>query len=170
MGRLRILAKLAIPIGLLAFIVACTQAPPPAPPDTRAADEATLRDLDAQWSKVTAAKDVEGFLALVADDAMVFPSNAPMVSGKEAIRKWAEEMMASPGLAIGWKATKAEAARSSDLGYTIGTYEQTLSDPKGKPVSDRGKYVTVWKKQAGGTWKVAADIFNSDLPAAGAAH
>jgi uncharacterized protein (TIGR02246 family) len=170
MGRLRFFANLAIPIGLLAFLVACTQAPPPAPPDTRAADEATLRDRDTEWSKVTADKDVEGFVGFYADDAMVFPSSASMVMGKEAIRKWATEMMASPGFAISWQVTKAEAARSSDLGYTIGTYELTLNDPKGKPVSDRGKYLTVWKKQADGTWKVAADISNSDLPAAGAAH
>jgi hypothetical protein len=29
------------------------------------------------------------------------------------------------------------------------------------------KYVTAWKKQSDGTWKVTADIFNSDLPSAG---
>jgi len=170
MGRLRIFAKLAIPIGLLAFLVACTQAPPPAPPDTRAADEATLRDLDTQWSKATAGKDAEGFVGFFADDAMLCPPNTPMLTGKDAIRKWATDMMANPGFAVGWKVTKAEAAGSSDLGYTIGTYELTLHDPKGKPVSDQGKYVTLWKKQADGTWKVAADIFNSDLPAAGAGH
>jgi uncharacterized protein (TIGR02246 family) len=170
MGRLRILTKLAIPIGLLAFLAACTQAPPPAPPDTREADAATLRDLDAQWSKVAAAKDVEGYVGFYADDAMVFPPNAPMVTGKEGIRKlWADDM-ARPGFAVSWQITQAEVARSSDLGYTIGEYEETVNDPKGKPVSDRGKYLTVWKKQADGTWKVAADIFNSDLPAAGAAH
>jgi ketosteroid isomerase-like protein len=170
MRRLRIFAKLAIPIVLLGFGVACTQAPPPAPPDTRAADAATLRDRDTQWSKVTANKDVEGFVGFVADDAMVFPSNAPMVSGKEAIRKWVTELTASPGFAVEWKPSKAEAAGSSDLGYSIGTYEMTVNDAKGKPMTDRGKYVTVWKKQADGTWKVAADIFNSDLPATGAAH
>jgi ketosteroid isomerase-like protein len=40
----------------------------------------------------------------------------------------------------------------------------TTPDPAGKPVTDRGKYVTIWKKQADGSWKVIADIFNSDLP------
>ncbi|MBI1941234.1 MAG: SgcJ/EcaC family oxidoreductase [Acidobacteria bacterium] len=170
MGRLRIFAKWAIPIGLLAFVLACTQAPPPAPPDTRVADAATLRDLDAQWSKATAAKDVEGFVGFFADDGMLFPPSTPKVTEKDGIRKWATEMITNPGFAVGWQVTKAEAARSSDLGYTMGTYELTVHDPKGKPVTDRGKYITVWKKQADGTWKVAADIFNSDLPAAGAAH
>ena len=76
--------------------------------------------------------------------------------------------MANPGFALSWQLTKAEASRGGDLGYTVGTYVLTLHDPKGEPVTDRGKYVTVWKKQADGSWKVAADIFNSDLPAAGA--
>ena len=41
--------------------------------------------------------------------------------------------------------------------------------PKGKPVADRGKYVTIWRKQPDGKWKVVADILNSDLPVPGAA-
>jgi ketosteroid isomerase-like protein len=31
-------------------------------------------------------------------------------------------------------------------------------------VTDHGKYVAVWKKQADGNWKVAVDIWNTDLP------
>jgi hypothetical protein len=38
--------------------------------------------------------------------------------------------------------------------------------PKGKVLTDTGKYVVVWRK-VGGEWKAAADIFNSDLPASG---
>ena len=166
MGRLRIIAKLGIPTMLLVLLAACTQAPPPAPPDTRAADAAAIRDRDAAWSKVTAAKDVEGFVGFVADDGVICPPNAPALTDKEAIRKWATDMTSSPGIAVGWTPSKAEAAGSSDLGYSIGTYEMTVNDAKGKPMTDRGKYVTVWKKQADGSWKVAADIFNSDLPAA----
>jgi hypothetical protein len=31
---------------------------------------------------------------------------------------------------------------------------------------ERGKYLTIWHKQADGTWKVVRDMFNSDLPLA----
>jgi ketosteroid isomerase-like protein len=51
----------------------------------------------------------------------------------------------------------------------MGTYQGTMNDAKGKPITDRGKYVTVWKKQADGNWKVVVDIFNSNLPAPEAA-
>ena len=46
-----------------------------------------------------------------------------------------------------------------------GTYEETMTDANGKPVKDRGKYIEIFKKQADRTWKVVADIWNSDLPA-----
>jgi ketosteroid isomerase-like protein len=58
-----------------------------------------------------------------------------------------------------------EVAKSGDLACLSGTYELTMNDPGGKPVSDRGKYVEVWEKQADGKWKCGTDIWNSDLPA-----
>jgi len=144
-------------LALLSFTVACQQA------DTRAADESALKDLDAQWSKAAAAKDVESTVSYYADDAVLMPPNAPIATGV-AIRDFWKSMIASPGFAGGWKATKAEVARSGDLAYLTGTYELTENDASGKPVNDRGKYVEVWKKQADGKWKAMADIFNSDLP------
>jgi ketosteroid isomerase-like protein len=45
-----------------------------------------------------------------------------------------------------------------------GTYELSETDASGKPSTDKGKYLEVWKKQAGGDWKCAVDMFNSDLP------
>ena len=170
MRRLCIGWIFALAIGLATFMAACQQQPqePQAPPDTRAADEASLRNSDMQWSKAAGAKDVQQFVSFFADDGSLLPPNASLLATKEKIRTWASELMANPGFALSWQLTKAEASRGGDLGYTVGTYVLTLHDPKGEPVTDRGKYVTVWKKQADGSWKVAADIFNSGLPAAGA--
>jgi len=47
--------------------------------------------------------------------------------------------------------------------YSQGTYTLTMTNPKTKkPLTDKGKYLTVYTKQADGSWKVAADTFNSD--------
>ena len=73
-------------------------------------------------------------------------------------------LMNTPGFALTFQSTKVEVARAGDLGYSIGAYELTLNDAKGKPVKDRGKYATVWKKQADGSWKAVVDMFSSDLP------
>ena len=144
------------------FASACGQQ---APPDTRGADANALRDLDAAWSKTASANDVDGTMSYYTDDATLLPPNAPAATGKPAIRStWTAILV--PGNAVSWQADKVEVAHSSDLGYTIGTYQATFKDPQGKPIADRGKYEEVWKKQADGKWKVVADMYSSDLPAA----
>ncbi|HEY2963699.1 MAG TPA: DUF4440 domain-containing protein [Pyrinomonadaceae bacterium] len=132
--------------------------------DTRAADEATLKNLDAEWSKAAGAKDVDKTVSYYSDDALVMPPNSPVLTGKEPIRAIWKGMLSAPGFAGGWKSTKVEVAHSSDLGYVTGSYEMTENGPGGKPMTDKGKFLEVWKKQADGSWKCVADMFSSDLP------
>jgi ketosteroid isomerase-like protein len=57
-----------------------------------------------------------------------------------------------------------KASKGGDMVYTIGTYTQTMTNPKTKkPMTDTGKYITIYTKQADGSWKAEADTFNSDL-------
>jgi len=128
--------------------------------------EQALRDADAQWSKAAAAKDLDKTVSYYSNDAIVMPPNASSATTKDAIRNVWKDMIASAGLTITWNATKVEVAKSGDIGFVSGTYELTMNDANGKPVNDRGKYLEVWEKQADGTWKCGADIWNSDLPVA----
>ena len=148
-------------IVLLSFAFVCLA---PAA-DTKSAIEKALRDLDAQWSAAAGANDLDKTVSFYSDDAIVMPPNAPGATTKETIRSAWKEMLTTPGAAISWKATKVEVAKSGDLACVSGAYEQTTIDASGKPVTDRGKYVEVWEKQADGKWKCSADIWNSDLPA-----
>jgi uncharacterized protein (TIGR02246 family) len=132
--------------------------------ESKSSDEQTIRDLDAQWSKAAAAKDVDKTVSYYSDDAIVLPANAPIATTKDAIRKLWQGLLTSPGTAISWKSDKVEMAKSGDMAYLSGTYELTMNDATGKPSTDHGKYIVVWEKE-GGTWKAAADIWNSDLPA-----
>ena len=168
MRRNRWVAFLVFSFGLAMLTLTCREKETAPAPDTRAEDERALRDSDAQWSKAAGAKDVEQFVSFFADASSELPPNAPMLTGKEAIRKWASEFMAQQ-VALSWQPTKVEVSRAGDIGYEIITYQLTINNPKGKPVTDHGKGLTVWKKQPGGNWKVVADTFNSDLPEAGAA-
>jgi len=47
---------------------------------------------------------------------------------------------------------------------SFGTYELSFDGPGGVRIVDNGKYMTVWKKGTDGSWKVAADMFNTSLP------
>ena len=131
------------------------------------AEEAAIRAAEDEALKIAQAKDAERWASVYADDARVFPPNAPLVTGKEAIRKLFAELFASPGFEIDWEVTRVEVSRAGDLGYVVGTHKVTVNDAEGNPVTDRGKWIAIWKKQADGTWKCIEDIWNSDLPTGG---
>lgn len=152
---------------LFLFLSLSTACQSSATSDTRAADEATLRKLDDEWSKAVGARDVEKTISYYSDDAIVMPPNIPTLTGKEPIRALWKSMLGSPDFSGGWKVVKVEVARSGDLAYVSGNYEFNEKDDSGKPITDKGKYLEVWKKQADGTWKCVADMFNSDLPSGG---
>lgn len=133
-------------------------------PNTSTTDEAALRKLDDEWSKAVGAKDVEKTMAYYVDDALMMPPNIPALTGKGAIRALWKSLLEAPAFSGGWKATKIDVARSGDLAYVSGTYELTESDDNGQPMTDKGKYMQVWKKQSDSNWKCVAHMFSSDLP------
>ena len=147
---------------LVAFTTACTQAPPP---DTHDADVQSLKDTEAAWVKVVAAKDFEKTVSYYADDASLLMSNAPAANGKDAIRAALKPVFDDPNSSLAFQPSRVEVAKSGDLGYAQGTYTITTTDPKTKkPVTDKGKYLVAYKKQTDGTWKAMADMDSSDMP------
>jgi uncharacterized protein (TIGR02246 family) len=135
---------------------------PPAAADTRVADEAAIRAASQEWSNAASGRDLEKAVSFYADDATYNPPGAPLAAGKDAIRKQWTQVMAVPGIDLRWATSKVEVARSGDLAYDTGAYTLTKNDANGKPVTTKGKYVVVWKKQADGKWKVIEDIDNPD--------
>ena len=132
--------------------------------DNRSVNETVIRDLDAQWAKTAAAHDLNGTLSYYSDDAVLLPPNAPVANTKDAIRTiWAE--LTAPSVSLSWQVSRVEVAKSGDLAYSTGTYTLAMQDPQGKLISDKGKFMEVWKKQRDGEWKTVADTYNSDLPA-----
>ena len=154
--------SMLVSLMLLAFTTACTQAPPP---DTHDADVQSLKDTEAAWVKVVAAKDFEKSMSYYADDASLLWPNAPTINGKDAIRAALKPFFDDPNSSLAFQPSRVEVAKSGDLGYAQGTYTWTMTDPKTKkPVTDKGKYLVAYKKQVDGTWKAMADMDNSDMP------
>jgi uncharacterized protein (TIGR02246 family) len=121
-----------------------------------------IAKLDDEWSKAAAARDVDKVASYYAEDAIAYPPNEPAANGREAAKKVWAAYFAEPTFKISWKATHAEVAKSGDLGFTAGTYEDSFKGPDGKMVSEKGKYVCTWKKQKDGSWKATHDIWNGD--------
>jgi ketosteroid isomerase-like protein len=126
--------------------------------------ERILRELDAQWSKAAAARDLEQTVGFYSDDAVVLPPNATTAATKETVRNVWKDLLAAPGLVINWKPSKVKLGHNGAMAWVSGAYELTMNDVGGKPINDHGKYLEVWEKQADGNWKCSADMWNSDLP------
>ncbi len=73
------------------------------------------------------------------------------------------EMMAA-GTITDMKATTNDLMVAGDLAVETGSYQLTMVPKKGKPTPEKGKYLTVWKRQPDGTWKIVRDIDNTDTP------
>jgi uncharacterized protein (TIGR02246 family) len=155
-------------ISFVVFLAGCTPAAPPlAPPDTHDADAKAIKGVEAAWVQAFTTKDVDKVAAFYTDDASVFLPGAPIITGIPAIKAALKPMIADRNFSLNFAADKVDVAKSGDLGYSQGAYTMTYSPLKGKTtVVEKGKYVTIFKKQTDGSWKNVADIFNADAPAA----
>ncbi len=122
-----------------------------------------VRNADVAWMDAMRSKSADRFMEFLTADATLMPPNEPQVAGPVNIRDWVTHLFAMPGFDVEWEATTVEVAAAGDLAYTSGRYDLKLEMPGGAPMSDTGKYTTVWKKQSDGTWKVVVDIFNSSV-------
>jgi len=147
---------------LAALAAGCSNAPAPLP-DTRAADVQAVKDLEAAWVKDAAAKDEDKWVSYFAEDASGLYPGAGILNGKAAIKVAMGPYFADPNFSLTFQSTRAMASKGGDMVYSQGTYTMTVTDPKTKkPMTDKGKYLTVYTKQADGSWKAVADTFNSD--------
>ncbi len=124
------------------------------------AEAKALTALDDQWSAAAAARDLDRTISFYAEDASVFPPNAPLAKGRDAARKVWGDYFAAPDFKISWKTTSAWV--DHNLGYTSGTYQDSYTGQDGKTVSETGKYLCVWRKNAQGKWMAIQDMWNTD--------
>ena len=145
---------------LIVVLSACTKTEV----DTRDAEAKAIKDVEAAWVKSAAAKDADAFVAFFTNDASVLSPNAPILTGKEAIKEGVKPMLSDPNFSLLLVPTHVEVAKSSDLAFSQGTYKMTFSDLRGAKFDDEGKYLTVWRKLPDGSWKAVEETMNSDLP------
>lgn len=133
-------------------------------PDTHDADVKAIKDMEVAWVKTAATKDADAFVAYYTDDASVLMPNAPIFTGKPAIKESMKPLLSDPNFSLTFMPTRVEVSKSGDMGFTQGPYKMSFSDQRGNKFEDEGKYLTVYKKLADGTWKAVEDTMMSDLP------
>jgi ketosteroid isomerase-like protein len=144
---------------LIAAVPACQRAA-----DQSVSAARVVRAADSAWAQAFEQKDLAAYLTFVDSGATIQQPNGPPVTGTAAIRTLVEGFLALPALRGTWHPITAVASQSGDLAYTTGTYEFRYNDPTGKPATERGKYLEVWRRQGHGSWKMVVESFTSDLP------
>jgi ketosteroid isomerase-like protein len=105
---------------------------------------------------------VDGWVEYFADSGVMIGPGHNWV-GRAAIREVMAPELGDTTLSLTWRPVSAEVSAGGDLGYTIGRWERSWRG-KDSTASKRGTYVTIWRKQGDGTWKVVLDVGNADPP------
>jgi ketosteroid isomerase-like protein len=132
-------------------------------------DPAALLKADRAFAQATAERRLEGFTSFLEEDVTTIRPNSPVLRGKNALVERWSSILQDPTASISWKPLRVVVSASGDLGFTVGSYEVTKDSGQGRKAAGSGKYVTIWRKQPDGTWKVTFDSGVQDTPPAGKA-
>lgn len=126
-------------------------------------DLASLLEAERAFARASLDKGMkESFLRFLAEESVLFRPGP--VDG----RKWIADHPATPGT-LSWEPTFAEISRAGDLGYTSGPWEYKEARPDAPPPA-YGHFMSIWRREAKGTWRVALDLGNSHPKAEGPAE
>ncbi|KAA6459769.1 nuclear transport factor 2 family protein [Acidobacteria bacterium AB60] len=144
---------------------AAAATPDPMADPTMKAGKALLFQLEGKFAADVAARGGAGFADWFAEDGVALGNGAAPLVGKVAIARSAT--WSPQGYQLTWKPTDGLMGPSGDMGYTWGHYEGHSKDANGNPVTTSGRYMTIWRKQADGSWKVVLDAGSTEPAASG---
>jgi uncharacterized protein (TIGR02246 family) len=108
------------------------------------------------------AGDANTWAACFTDDAVQMPPHFGANAGKAAIQGWSSGFLSQ--FACRFSLSVEEVRAPGDWAFERGRYKITLTPRAGGgSLDDIGKYITIYQRQSDGSWKIARDIWNSDL-------
>jgi ketosteroid isomerase-like protein len=122
-----------------------------------------LYGLEAKFAHDTAEGGGPAFAKWFAPDAVTLSNGKAPVIGQAAIAAAANWTTSQYQLT--WAPEGARMSQDGDMGFTWGHYEGLAMDRDKTPIVTTGRYMTVWKKQPDGAWKVELDASNDEPPA-----
>jgi ketosteroid isomerase-like protein len=141
------------------------QAPNPLTDSTVNPGKMLLFGLEARLQKDVTEQGGAGFAEWFAPDGVLLGNGAAPVVGKVAIAKSAAWLPKDYQLT--WTPTDAVMGPSGDIGYTWSHYEGHSKDANGKAVETSGRFITIWRKEPDGSWKIALDAGANEPAGAG---
>ena len=112
---------------------------------------------NAQWIEAWDKADASLIASLFASDGVLLSRNGKFFKGPEQIFQRQKTVMQSAGKGVKATVTTVDLWLDGETAYETGTFNYKYQEA-GKPVNEEGRYVTIWKRQSDGSWKIASDM------------
>ena len=112
---------------------------------------------NAQWIDAWDKADAALLSRLFAEDGILLGRNGKIFKGPQQIFERQKPLMEGAGKGVKVTVTTVDLWLNGDTAYETGKYSYKYQE-KGKPVTEEGRYVTIWKRQSDGSWKIIADM------------
>jgi uncharacterized protein (TIGR02246 family) len=152
----RIFAGLIVALAALSIAFAQTEGRT-AESEALAAVRRAIDKGNAQWSEGWLKGDAAMVAAIFTEDGVQLSTTGKVIKGREQIRERQKVAMASADPGVKVTVTTTHVWLDGDTAYEVGRYKYEYTE-KGKPGKDEGRYVTAWKRQADGSWKLTMDM------------
>jgi len=140
---------------LAAAVVSGAASPPPASGDP-ALDRA-IAAANSEWAEAMKTGDAAVIARPYLDDAVFVGADGSCVRGRAAIEALYVDRFRKNGRASATRIEPRRVLLDGDLAYESGYGEMTMAKD-GKPATSGGRYLTVWKRGAGGGWKILRNV------------
>ena len=112
---------------------------------------------NAQWVEAWDKADASLIAALFAEDGILMRRNGKLVKGPKEIFEAMKPVLEGTGKGTKATVNTVDVWLDGTTAYETGTYSYKYQE-NSKPVTDEGRYVTIWRRQSDGTWKIIGDM------------
>ncbi len=146
-------------IVLLSFLISCNYSKNKKESQADAFAKMELLNTDRKFSKLSEQKGMKtAFIEYLDSNGVLLRPNHLPIAGADAVDFLIQQN--DSDFTMTWEPRNGAIAKSGELGYTYGIYALR---PSTKDTIIYGTYVSIWKKEKGGTWKYVLDSGNEGI-------
>jgi uncharacterized protein (TIGR02246 family) len=112
---------------------------------------------NAQWIEAWEKGDPEMLAAIFTEDGVMLSQGGRVFKGRQQILERQKAAMQSVTRPVKVSVVTVKIWLDGEAAYETGKYKYEYTE-KGKPTTEEGRYVTIWKRQSDGSWKLSMDM------------